>query len=278
MRMTSPAELKRLYREGRVMPFVGAGASMSLSWDTPQGKARGPSWGEVVDEACRQLGYEEPDLLRYRGTNLQILEYFEHKFGNFAPLTNWLVRRLDVSDDAIEKSSLHTALANLKEADRFYTTNYDDFIERALKLSGRVVQTITGERDMGGGRGEVEVVKFHGDFNSPDRMVLSEGQYYDRMRLDSPLDLKLRSDLLGRVCLFIGYSFGDMNVAYLFNVINSMFRSLPNSPTGRRAYIISHNPSEFEYVLFRKRNIEVVPTFGDDRAAGVVEILSDMMS
>jgi hypothetical protein len=61
-------------------------------------------------------------------------------------------------------------------------------------------------------------------------------------------------------------------------VINGMFKSLPNSPTGRRAYIIAHNPSEFEYTLFWKRNIEIIPTYGDDRAAGLIEILDDILS
>ena len=79
MKHTSPIELKKLYRQGRVLPFVGAGASMSVAWSTPTGQARGPSWSEMVDEACRQLGYQDPDLLRFRGTDLQILEYFEEK-------------------------------------------------------------------------------------------------------------------------------------------------------------------------------------------------------
>ena len=53
------------------------------------------------------------------------------------------------------------------------------------------------------------MVKFHGDFNTPDQMVLSESQYMDRMRLENPMDFKLRADILGRAVLFIGYSFRD---------------------------------------------------------------------
>jgi SIR2-like domain len=99
---------------------------------------------------------------------------------------------------------------------------------------------------MGANGNNTEVVKFHGDFNSPDQMVFSEG-HYKRMRLDGPLDLKLRSDLLGRAALFIGYSFRDLNVGCLFDVINAMFKSLPHSATGRRAYTLAHNPPDFEY-------------------------------
>jgi len=35
---TAPSELKKLYREGRIVPFVGAGASMSLQWAAPGGR------------------------------------------------------------------------------------------------------------------------------------------------------------------------------------------------------------------------------------------------
>jgi hypothetical protein len=276
MTLGCPPDLKALYRQGRVMPFVGAGASMSVSWSVGADTLRGPSWREMVDEACRQLGYDDPDLLRFRGTDLQILEYFEEKKGNFAPLTNWLVKRFNVSEDVIKRSQIHSALSQLSHCTKFYTTNYDDFLERSLSLAGRTVKVITGERDMGTNGNDTEIVKFHGDFNSPDQMVFSEGHYYKRMRLDGPIDLKLRSDLLGRAALFVGYSFSDLNVGYLFDVINAMFKSLPHSATGRRGYIIAHNPSDFEYTLFRKRNIEILPTFGDDRASGLVEMINDL--
>jgi SIR2-like domain len=276
MKQGSPPDLKTLYRQGRVMPFVGAGASMSVSWKVGAETLRGPSWGEMVDEACRQLDYDDSDLLRFRGTDLQILEYFEEKKGNFAPLTNWLVRRFNVSEDVIKASKVHSALSRLDQCTKFYTTNYDDFLERSLSLAGRSVKVIAGERDMGANGNNTEVVKFHGDFNSPDQMVFSEGHYYKRMRLDGPLDLKLRSDLLGRAALFIGYSFRDLNVGYLFDVINAMFKSLPHSATGRRAYIVAHNPSDFEYTLFRKRNIEILPTFGEDKTASLVDLINDI--
>ena len=89
--MPAPPDLKRLYRDGRILPFVGAGASMNVNWRGLDGRdLRGPSWDELVDQAARMLGVEEPELLRMRGSPLQILEYFRAKKGSFAPLTNWL--------------------------------------------------------------------------------------------------------------------------------------------------------------------------------------------
>jgi hypothetical protein len=279
MKATVPAELKKLYRQGRVVPFVGAGASMSFTWTTPGSTTvqRGPSWSEMVSEACRLMGYSDPELLRYRGTDLQILEFFAQKKGNFAPLTNWLVRKFDVADEAIKGSKVHTALTAFANSKTYYTTNYDDLLERSLRLAGRNVKVVARERDMGGSE-PVEVVKFHGDFNNPDLMVFSEAHYYKRLRYDLPLDFKLRSDLLNRVALFVGYSFGDVNIGFLFDLLNELLKSLPDSDTGKRAYIVVNNPSDFEYTLFQKRNIEIIPTYGDKRTETLVEVLEEIVA
>jgi hypothetical protein len=279
MRHTCPVELKRLYRQSRVLPFVGAGVSMSVSWENAAGDTlRGPSWVEMVNEAARILGYDDPELLRMRGNDLQILEYFRIRKKNFAPLINWMVKHLDAPETVLKDSTLHTTLAALSKCPIFYTTNYDDFLEKSFEALGRPTQVIATEEDMGFSNTDTQIIKFHGDLNHPDEMVMSEGHYYRRMRLDGPMDLKLRSDLFGRAALFIGYSFRDINIAHLFQTVNDTFQQLPNSFSGRRAYIIVQNPSDFENRLFHQRNIEVIPAYGNDRTAAVAEILADMAS
>src|SRR5262249_3277773 len=122
-----------------------------------------------------------------------------------------------------------------------------------------------------------EIVKFHGDLNNPDRMVLSETDYERRLRFAEVEDQRLRSDMLGRAILFIGYSFRDRNVSYLFRLANDQFGALPVTANGRRAYIIVADPSDFEYSLFRDRNIEVIPIVGSRRTQGVVDILNGLV-
>lgn len=275
--MSCPEELRRLYHEGRVVPFIGAGASMSVSWSG--GKERGPSWGEMVDQAIRLLGSNDPQLLRLRGSDLQILEYFKIKRGELAPLTNWLSHQFAMAtDDDILASPILAELVALDRCSIYYTTNYDDFLERALKKSGRPSQAITAERSIAHNRLDVEVVKFHGDFNSPGEMVVTESQYMDRMRLENAMDFKLRGDILGRAALFIGYSFRDPNVNYIFHLINRLFKNLPDSFTGRRAYIVLPDPSDFERRLFQERNIEVISVGSNDRPREISNLIKQMRS
>jgi hypothetical protein len=186
------------------------------------------------------------------------------------------VRFSTATDKDILASPIHAELVELSACSHFYTTNYDDFIERALRRNGRKIHVISSELSISHDRAAVEVVKFHGDFNSPDQMVLSESHYMDRMRLESPMDFKLRADMLGRAVLFIGYSFRDPNVNYIFHIVNRLFARLPGSYDGRRAYIILPEPSEFERRLFDKRNIGVISVPTSDLATAIAEVLRQM--
>lgn len=257
-----PVELKRLYRQGRLIPFIGAGVSQSVEWEKDGLPKRGLPWQELVNGALKMLGFEDPDLLRVRGTDLQILEYFRIKKNGLAPLTNWLYAEMEAPDEALKASKIHRRLAELTECEIYYTTNFDDFLERSFNLYGRSCNVVAIEAHMGTKKDVCEIVKFHGDFNQPERMVLSESDYEQRLSFTSPMDLRLRSDMLGRAMLFIGYSFRDPNVAYLFSLVNKQLHELPSSMTGHRAYILVSDPSDFEYQLFKARNIQVISVDG----------------
>jgi hypothetical protein len=265
-------DVRRLYAAGRLVPFVGAGVSQAVLWENGGAPKRGPSWDEMIEHAACDLGFTRPSLLLARGTSLQVLEYFKIRHGSLAPLINWLVMELDAPEAAIRRSAIHTALASLECCSTFYTTNYDNYLEKALELSGRRCQVIVEERHMGEPLPPCHVVKFHGDFNNPTTMVLSESDYQKRLDFQHPLDLRLRSDMLGRAVLFIGYSFRDPNVAYLFHLVQKHLAD-PHNPIGKRAYILFPDPSDFERQLFLARDIGVIPVPAREREEGVADFL-----
>ncbi len=254
---------------------------MSVTWDEAGVTKRGPSWSELVDQAALKLGYSDPALLRVRGSDLQILEYFEKKMHNFMQLHYWLHNEMRPPDEALREATIHKALVDLTNCHVIYTTNYDDFIERSFQLNGRACHTVAIEAHMGRIQPltepiSCEIVKFHGDLNYPTAMVISESHYERRLTLSTPMDYRFRADVLNRAILFIGYSFNDWNVAYLFRLINDQFGGLPDSPSGRRAYIAVADPSDFEIELFRARNIAVIPLNGRDRSGAIAELLREI--
>lgn len=281
MSVSCPEHLKTVYAQGRLIPFVGAGISAGVSWTVNGETRRGPTWAELVDQAAQLIGFDDARLLRARGSDLQILEYYKlRRHNSVGELSNWLSQQMAPSDDELRASKVHTAMAALTLCDLVYTTNYDDFIERAMRLYGRECKSSVSEGQMadvlgaraGVARSVCEVVKFHGDFTAVDRMVLTESDYESRLKLDDARDHRLRSDLLGRAVLFLGYSFRDSNVSYIFRLVND---SLPGTPgsSRRRAYIAVADPSAFERELFESRNIEVIAIDGSRRTEDIESLL-----
>lgn len=276
--MNFPENLRTVYKEGRLLPFIGAGISMSIEWEVETGIRRGPSWGELVDKAAGLLGFKDPDLLRVRGTDLQILEYFKQENGNPSTLTNWLVREFQPPEDALKNSKIHNALCRLEKCKTIYTTNFDSFIEEAFTFLGRKNKAIAKEQDMCKVRnGECEIIKFHGDLNNPEKMVLTEAEYENRLALTTEMDYRFKSDLLNRTVLFLGYSFRDPNVSYLFRTITDQFKN-SNGLQQPKAYIVVKHPSKFEQKLFSSRHIEIIPAETEDLTKFISELLTFIQS
>ena len=52
--------------------------------------------------------------------------------------------------------------------------------------------------------GVTRILKLHGDLDNENSLVLTETSYFERLPFESPVDIKLRSDTLGKSILFIG--------------------------------------------------------------------------
>lgn len=265
------------YLEGRLLPFIGSGVSRAVEWES--GSKRGLSWSELVDQAAVQLGFDDPELLHLRGNHLQILEYYREKKGHFTELRDWFLKEMSPPSDALSSSVLLDAITSMDKCRTMYTTNYDDFLERALVLKGKSVTSISREEDLLQEFNMLDghsIVKFHGDLKHPETMVLSEEDYDKRMRFDAVQDHRLQSDVLGRAILFIGYSFSDYNVSYLFRKVQQANGPLPESQDEYRAYIILPAPSDFEDRLFRARRIKVIRTDTRDITASTAALIREI--
>lgn len=276
--MAFPQELKEIYNEGRLLPFIGAGISMAIKWKEKNVDKRGISWGELVDQAASLLDFKDPELLRVRGTDLQILEYFKLvNNNNSSQLTNWFVREFNPPREALENSLIHQKLASLRNCQTYYTTNFDTFLEDSFRIFGRQTKVVVKEADMHRAQnGECEIIKFHGDLNNPDKLVLTEGDYERRLNLSTELDYRFISDLLNRKVLFLGYSFRDPNVSYLFRKVNEQFTK--NNVRNTRAYIVVKHPSKFEKILFESRNIKIIPAQTNDLTGFISELLDFLIN
>ncbi|SFO75779.1 SIR2-like domain-containing protein [Chitinophaga sp. YR627] len=117
-------------------------------------------------------------------------------------------------------SENHRILARL-DIDTYWTTNYDQLIERTLESNNKTVDKKVKNVDFSRNinKRDAIVYKMHGDKDSPDEAILTKDDfdtYNDKRELFSTA---LRGDLLFKTFLFIGFSFDDPNIEYILGRI-----------------------------------------------------------
>jgi hypothetical protein len=198
--------LARAIKDQRAILFVGAGVSMDLGL---------PSWRSLTERMADELGLDRALIRAPDVTYQTVAEYYRLKRKDIRSLSHWLQADWDLCLDKVKASEIHKLIVSLNFP-IIYTTNFDSNLEAAFELHGRSYLKVITPHDLARASGaETQIVKFHGDFDDPDSLVLAESDHFERLSFDSPLDVKFRSDALGRTVLFIGYSMSDMNIRLL---------------------------------------------------------------
>lgn len=182
--------------------------------------------------------------------------------------TNWHSDKVDLASSVIHKS-----IANSKFP-MIYTTNYDRWIEKAFELYGKRFIKIASVSDIPLIKdGVTQVIKFHGDFDNDDTIVLDESSYYERLEFETPLDIKLRSDVLGKSVLFIGYSLTDVNLRFLFYKLAKLWKTNNGGGVQPRSYVFTHRPNPIQEAILDQWGINMITSKEDDPQKALQEFL-----
>jgi len=177
-------------------------------------------------------------------------------------------------------SRQHAALAACN-FDTIYTTNFEHHIEEALRDSGRPARALARLGDFMDPcpRDTCRVIKFHGDIGAPETIVLTEAQFFDRFRLEAAPDQCLRADMLSKSFLFLGYSFSDVNIRYIWYRMDQMRRqgvgSGPVAPH-MRCYWATFGAGLVQPQLLDQWHIDMITLDPNDKEGSVVELLNTL--
>lgn len=259
-------QLFQAYRSKRLILFVGAGVSMGLGL---------PSWKQLVDHMAKELGFD-PDIYRTFGNDLTLAEFYRISKGQIGPLRSWMDREWHSPTTDISKSRIHELIATL-DFDLVYTTNYDRWIERAFEHYKKPYTKIASVGDLSAiAKDSTQIVKFHGDFDDDTSIVLDETSYFERLEFESPLDIKLRSDVLCRSVLFIGYSLTDINIRYLFFRLANLWKKSSRGAPQPMSFIFSHKPNPIQEAALAQWNIKMISSSIDDPGKALIELLEQL--
>lgn len=251
-------ELINEVRDKDVVLFVGAGLTMNLGL---------PSWNELIEVMAKDLGLS-PEKFKNSGDFYELAEFYKLKKGSVGPIRSWMDVNFHSNKIDIGKSKIFKTLLDL-DFPIIYTTNYDRWIEFSYDYFKKPYTKICNIFDLTKvTTGITQLIKFHGDFDDDDTIVLSESSYFERLSLDSPLDMKLRSDTLGKTILFIGYSLSDINIRYMFYKLNKYWATSGYQGVKPKSYIFMVEDNPVKRLLLNEKGIEtIVSDIEDDTLA-----------
>ena len=248
-------DLAAAVRDRRAILFVGAGVSMSLGL---------PSWRKLVEHMGEELGYD-PEIFANPDTSyFTLAEYYRIQQGSIGPLRSWLDRNWSLPEEKLAESKLYELIVGL-DFPIIYTTNFDRNLELSFRLRGKDFVKVANAKDVARVReGVTQIVKFHGDFDDDQSLVLAETDYFDRLSFDSPLDVKFRADALGKTILFVGYSLSDLNIRLLLYRLWRTWRESGYEKDRPQSYVFMIRPDPVEEAVLGQWGIRAVTEDTDD--------------
>jgi len=207
-------QLLKCIEAGNIVPFVGAGISVSGGF---------PSWEAHLREQGKtaDIPVDHIEALLADGQYEQVIEEIEQSRGRE-------VFTQEVRDVFSRTGSIPDVIWRVSElfSDTLITTNYDRLIEQAFDTGTETpYQIINGLDAMHSpDQNKVTIVKLHGDIKSPTQCILSKKQYdqaYGNNQLDmtQPIPKLLSYYYKNSSLLFLGCSLHKDRTLQVFEAV-----------------------------------------------------------
>lgn len=260
-------DLAEAIRNKKAILFAGAGLSMNLGL---------PSFNSLIGRLAEELGFDS-ELFHMSGDYLSLAEYYYQIKGKLGPLRSWMDTTWHSGDIDISESLIHKAIVEL-ELSAIYTTNYDRWLEKSFDYWEKPYSKIANVSDIASAKeDQTQIIKFHGDFDDDKSIVLTESSYFERMNFESPLDIKLRSDVLGKTVLFLGYSLSDINIRYLLYRLQKQWDKEDCDKTRPKSYIFLTRPNVVQEEILKARGVVPIVAETDDPKASLQKFLTELL-
>ncbi|MEO8070396.1 MAG: SIR2 family protein [Acidobacteriota bacterium] len=279
-------------RAGRVIPFLGAGASLvgrtdGQAWTSNDAQFP-PNGRELAHFLAERSNFPSKDQIDLDDL-AKVSSYSADISGR--PLLRQRLR--DVLNHQYQRGPLHTFLASIPAHLLVVVTNYDTMVEEAFRAAGKpfdlvvypAEQTAVGNSLLWWAHGATEPVaveakeldldlantsviyKMHGTVwpagEQYDNFVITEEDYVEflsRMTTNtsSAVPAQFYQYSRNRSFLFLGYSLRDWNLRV---VLRNLRRQFEGSDRGRDdevpSWAIQRQPSPLEQRLWGRRNIDI---------------------
>lgn len=194
---------------GSAAAFIGAGVSQAAGY---------PSWKNLLSDVATDLGLDidkEHDLAG-------VAQYYLNRsLSNRYSIAKIIQKQFPPPTDV---PPVLRVLARLPIR-TIWTTNYDKLIERAWELQDKLIEVKSRNEDIPNENPWVNgtLYKMHGTVDHPTDIVLARNDYEMYRRERQGFHQLLMGNLISKHFLFLGFSFTDPNLSYVFGLIREAF-------------------------------------------------------
>jgi hypothetical protein len=221
--------------------FAGAGLSVSSGY---------VNWKELLRDIANELGLDinkENDLVA-------IAQYHVNEKRNRGQINQRIIEQFTTE---ARMTGAHTILAKLP-IKTFWTTNYDNLIEQALKENNKKIDIKIKASSLAHNvpKRDVIVYKMHGDISLPEEAVITKDDYEMYNKTRQLFTTALQGDLITKTFLFVGFSFEDPNLSYILSRIRIL---IGENQRTHYAFLKKVNRSsfssdkEYEYAITKQK-------------------------
>lgn len=260
-------ELAERASRGQVVPFMGAGVSMS---------AGAPSWEGLLETIANagQLSNDLDDSLKLLPVLDQagiIKSLYEADPKPTKPFGKLVAEAVNV-----RRYGLAPALLAALPSDAAITLNYDQLFEMA-SFDAHSPRTVIPD-DISANTGRW-LLKLHGSVANPDSIVLTRDDYLGYNANRDALSSMVKAHLLTHHLLFVGFGLTD---THFHEIIFDVRRAIPAEQQKHFGTVLTLHNNKMQNEIW-KGQLDIVPmaelheTCTDGEAARLLEIFLDML-
>lgn len=245
--------LGRQARSGHLVPFLGAGVSVS---------AGAPSWGQLLEQIKSGVSLGEKEGVAFKGLALLdqagVLEQlYADKTGSRKAFGQAVADAVDLPRYGLAPA----LLATLPSAGAI-TLNYDRLFETACEDAQRP-RTVLPENVPAVGNDWL--LKLHGSVTQPDSIVLTRDDYLGYNSNRDALSALVKAHLLTHHLLFVGFGLAD---DHFHEIIHDVRRALPHeaSKNHQMGTVLSLFHEPLQNLVWEGR-LDILPMSGSAPAA-----------
>ncbi|NQD88000.1 SIR2 family protein [Paenarthrobacter sp. CM16] len=241
-------ELGRKAKAGHLVPFLGAGVSVS---------AGAPTWGQLLERL--QNGIELEDVSDVDFNRLGPLDHasvleqlYVDQYGSRQLFEKAVVEAVD-----LPRYGLAPALLATMPSAGAITLNYDRLFEMACSDARRPRTVLPEDAPTVGG---AWLLKLHGSVSRPETIVLTRDDYLGFHSTRAALSALVKAHLMTHHLLFVGFGLAD---DHFHEIVHDVRRALPGQkPAGQQMGTVLSLFHEPHQRLVWSGRLEILPMAG----------------